>query len=95
MKVLVLIKAPEILHAFTELDVISEEGGVVSLHHNGEYIVANQYQSRINPEVEDIWEDLAERSKIYIKDYYDFSLIFHEMIVEAIQWLFLDYPEKN
>ena len=81
----------------TEFDVITEDGGVVSFHDNGENIAATYYQSRID-DVEDatsenIWEKLGE-GETYGDDF-DYETERETLIAEALNWLVLPQPEEG
>jgi len=71
----------------TSADVILEDGGVVSFHHNGENICSTYYQDRIEKPFDEIdWDKLAE-GKVYMKDWEGEDKITREMIMDALNWL--------
>ena len=82
-----------------ETTIILSDGGVSSIHHTGEYFLAEYYQSRIDLEqLEDesyqFWEELAE-GKMYCEEY-PVENITEEMIDESINWLGgIDQGEEN
>ena len=69
--------------------IIAQDGGVASLHHNQEHMLAELYQSRITPDTKivDMWETLSE-GKMYYKDYEGFEELKPHMIIESCNWLF-------
>ena len=71
-----------------DIDIITEDGGVASLHHNGENFVTTYYQHRIvdlRPE-DDIWEELAI-GKTYSVDWASGKPSEDEFIEDALAWL--------
>ncbi len=77
-----------------EFDVIVEDGGVVSVHHNGENLVSTYYQSRITQDMDpvDFWDELGS-GKAYMKDWPDGT---HRdaIIQDALDWLVLPAPAE-
>ena len=86
MKALILIESPKELHQFEEVDVILEDGGVVSIRHNGKCILSDYYQTRIDVDAENIWEQVGE-GKMYCKEWDSGDIVTHEMILDALNWL--------
>ena len=78
-----------------EFDVIVEDGGVVSVHHNGENLVSTYYQSRITEDMDpdEIWEILGS-GKAYTKDWPD-GTSRDEIIKDALSWLVLPAPAEG
>jgi hypothetical protein len=74
-------------------DIITEDGGVVSVYHNGDNWVSTYYQYRLTDCVPDdyMWDKLSEY-KVYIKDWESESTK-EEMIKDALDWLV--YPSPN
>lgn len=76
----------------TEADVFMSDGGVATMHHNGEHIITTYYQRRVVAEemeqegIEDIWEFLSE-GKAYCKDWEGEDKVTMEMIKDAVHWL--------
>ena len=77
-----------------EFDVIVEDGGVVSVHHNGENLVSTYYHNRITEEMdpEDFWDELGS-GKANMKDWPDGT---HRdaIIQDALDWLVLPAPTE-
>lgn len=72
-----------------DVDIICPDGGATCIHHNGEHWVSDYYQTRIDPAQEDIWEWLANNSKIYHKDWNNQlkdDYIDTAMIEDALAW---------
>jgi len=86
MRALILIDPPKELHQFKEVDVILEDGGVVCIRHNGEHVLSDYYQTRIDVNAEDIWEQIGE-GKMYCKDWEGEDIVTHDMILDALNWL--------
>ena len=78
-----------------EFDIIVEDGGVVSIHHNGESLVSTYYQSRITEDMspEDFWDELGS-GKAYMKDWPDGTHI-DAIIQDALNWLVLPAPAEG
>jgi hypothetical protein len=78
-----------------EFDVISEDGGVVSIYHNDENQVSMYYQDRITEDMDpdEIWETLAE-GKAYLKDWPEGT---HRdtIILDALDWLVFPTPVEG
>ena len=72
----------------TECDIFMSDGGVASIHHNGEHIITTYYQDRCDSEDEYIWEKLSE-GKVYCKDWEGEDKITDEMLEDAVQWLYM------
>lgn len=81
-------------HDEVEFDVITEDGGVVSVYHNDENRVSMYYQDRLTEDMDHdmIWETLAE-GKAYMKDWPE-GTTKEEIIQDALDWLVLPAPEK-
>lgn len=78
-----------------EFDIIIEDGGVVSVYHNGDNLVSMYYQNRITKEMdpEEFWDDLGS-GKAYIKDWTD-GISKDEIILDALNWLVLPAPAEG
>ncbi len=88
------MKAKVIFTSESEADIFISDGGVATLHHNGEHIITTYYQDRVVAEElnndESIWEKLSE-GKAYIKDWEGRDIIDDEMIEDAVNWLCVGY----
>jgi hypothetical protein len=77
-----------------EFIVLTEDGGCVAIHHNGDNIVSTYYQKRLtdieNPN--EVWNELAE-GKIYLKDW-DIEPTREIIIKDALDWLVCPAPKK-
>jgi hypothetical protein len=84
------MKAKVIFTSESEADIFISDGGVATLHHNGEHIVTTYYQDRVVAEElnddESIWEKLSE-GKVYMKDWEGRDIVDDEMIEDAVNWL--------
>lgn len=81
-------------HDEIEFDVITEDGGVVSVYHNDENQVSMYYQDRLTDDMDhdEIWETLAE-GKADTKDWPE-GTTKEEIIQDALDWLVLPAPEN-
>jgi hypothetical protein len=70
----------------TELLVVTEDGGVVTAHHNEEFMVTTYYKDRVEQIDDEMWEMLAD-SKQWTKDWKDKDGVDNEMIQDALEWL--------
>jgi len=68
------------------LVVVTEDGGVATIHHNGDNYVTTYYQSRLTDvnDPQELWQELGE-GKTYSKDWIQFDM--PEMIYDILQWL--------
>lgn len=75
-------------------DLFAPDGGVAVIRHNGEHMLTDYYQERIDPEwdEEEIWDKLAE-GEMYVQDWENEQYLTNEMIDDAINWL--GYDPKN
>ena len=75
-------------------DIITENGGVVSIHHNGENWVSSYYQSKLTECKSDdyIWDILSD-SKIYVYDW-ESEPTKEDIIKDALDWLVFPKPES-
>lgn len=77
-----------------QVDVITEDGGIATIYHNGENMVTMYYENRlttIDPK-EDIWEQLSY-SKAYMKDWDD-TMEMEDIIKNALEWLVFPSPKS-
>jgi len=72
---------------YEEADIVIEDGSIASIYHNGEHIITNLYQSRIDLDSNDYFENLANNSKIYLKDWDKYQNINNEIVEDAVTWL--------
>ena len=76
-----------------QVDVVTEDGGIATIYHNGDNMVTMYYENRlttIDPK-EDIWEQLSY-SKAYMKDWDD-SMEMEDIIKNALEWLAFPSPK--
>jgi hypothetical protein len=74
-----------------EFDIITEDGGVASVHYNGSSFITTYYQTRLTEiEGEDVWEELAE-GKSYSKNW-DEKTDKSEIINDSLNWLVVPSP---
>lgn len=76
-----------------EYDIITEDGGVVSVYHNGENWISTYYQSRLTdfPSEEYIWDALSD-SKTYVFTW-EIEPTKEEVIKDALEWLVFPRPD--
>lgn len=79
-------------YQYMEFDIITEDGGIVSVHHNGEHPVSTYYQDRLESwmEADYVFDQLAE-GKAYHKDWTD-DTPEEDIIQDALNWLVLPAP---
>lgn len=70
----------------TSIDIIVEDGGICSIHHNGTHLITTYYQDRTNRIDDDMWDNLAN-GKAYLKDWEDKQDVDDEVIEDALDWL--------
>lgn len=74
-------------------DIITEDGGIASVYHNGDNTVTNYYQSRLTDiDINNyLWDELSS-SKVYCKDW-DTAPSTDEVIKDALDWLVCPSPQ--
>lgn len=75
--------------------VIVEDGGIATCHNNGEYLITEYYQDRIEKEnvfVEDFWDILAE-GKMYLHDWENKYEWDEEVVQDMLNWLYMATDE--
>lgn len=79
-------------HAQDDFTIVTEDGGIVSVHHNGEHLVTTYYQNRMLPGTAPgmLWFELAE-GKSYSKDWIE-PATRSDIIKDALDWLVLPAP---
>ena len=71
----------------TEAIIFVEDGGIVTIHHNGDFLLSEMYQDRVEYYDEnEMWETLAE-GKMHIKSWRKKQEVDLEIIEHAIKWL--------
>jgi hypothetical protein len=73
-------------HSENEVDIILEDGGVATVHHNGEHLLTTYYQDRVHAIDDEMWDVLAD-GNTYTKDWNDKQVVDAEVIDDAIDWL--------
>lgn len=75
-------------------NIITEDGGVVSVHHTGEEWISTHYQNRLTDCKPDdyIWDKLSQ-DKGYIRNW-DSEKPKQELIEGALDWLVFPAPDK-
>lgn len=66
--------------------IYTEDGGVSTIHHNGDCFLTEYYQSRMTDLSDEQW-GLVNEGKIYSKEWPHKSYIDDEMIEDALRWL--------
>lgn len=92
MKILVImLRNPKGMNTMPEEGyVIGQDGQISTMYHNGEHMILEHYQDRLElPNEESIWDQLGA-GKMYIEDYYEEHWITYPMINEAMSWHNLD-----
>lgn len=76
------------------LDIITEDGGIASVYHNGDNMVTNYYQTRLTEINKDeyIWDELSN-SKVYCHDW-DGEPTKEQLITDALDWLVYPRPKN-
>ena len=74
------------LNKETDATVILEDGGIATVHHNGEHIVSTYYQDRIERYDQDNLDGISEGKTSY-KDWQDKQVVDEEVIQDALEWL--------
>lgn len=79
---------------FTEASIILKDGGIATIHHNGNSLVTTYYQDRLKSRTVEIWDKLGE-GKAYVKEWLeeDIHYITNKVIDNALLWLELS-PDK-
>lgn len=72
--------------ARTEATIFLEDGGIATIHHNGEHLLTTTYQDKPKIFNADMWDVLSEGS-IYINDWENKQSIDREVIEHALNWL--------
>jgi len=74
------------LNKETDATVILEDGGIVTVHHNGEHLISTYYQDRLESYNLESLSTLCE-GKVHLKDWQYKQVIDEEVIQDAIGWL--------
>lgn len=76
-----------------EFIILTEDGGIVAVHNNGDNLVSSYYQNRISDTMDsdNVWEELAE-GKVYMKDWDNESV--QHIIQDALSWLVVPAPDN-
>lgn len=82
-------------YSHTDFNLITEDGGLAFIYHNGDNYITEYYQNRLTEidENEDIWEQLGE-GKVYYKEWskeYDKQ----SAINDALNWLVVSSTPIN
>lgn len=76
--------------------VIVQDGGIATCHNNGEHLITEYYQDRIDDESLDsedgFWDTLAE-GKMYIKDWTEKQEWDEEVVQDMLEWLYATTEE--
>ena len=70
----------------TEGLVITEDGGVVTMHHNDDHIISTYHGNRIEEVSPLMWEELYD-GKQWLHDWKDKQEIDDEVVQDALEWL--------
>jgi hypothetical protein len=70
--------------------IVCDDGGVATLHHNGEHIIAELYQNRITKDTDlsNMFDELGE-GKMYIQDYPNDDVVHPSHIKDCAKWLYV------
>jgi hypothetical protein len=69
-----------------EMTIVTEDGGVVTVHHNGTHMITTYYQDRVEQFDENMWEEL-DSSKQYLHDWKGKQEVDDEIVQDALEWL--------
>ncbi|MEI6586723.1 MAG: hypothetical protein WCL56_11590 [Sediminibacterium sp.] len=87
------MKFRTIIEANDEFIILTEDGGIVAVHNNGENLVSTYYQNRLdsvsNPD--DLWEELGS-GKAYCNDWDNESV--QHIVKDALNWMVVPAPDK-
>lgn len=85
-------RVKEYQYEYMVFDVITEDGGIVAVHFNGEHPVSTYYQDRLADwmDADNVFNQLAE-GKAYTKDWKE-DATEEEIIQDALNWLVLPSP---
>lgn len=69
------------------IDIITEDGGIACVYHNGENLVTHYYQTKLTDISKDnyVWDELSNGS-IYCNDW-DGEPTRDEIVSDALSWL--------
>jgi hypothetical protein len=70
----------------TEMTIFMEDGGVVTTYHNGEHLLTEMYQDRVDIFDGEMFDRLGE-GKMYVKPWKKKQTIDQEVIDHALEWL--------
>lgn len=74
--------------AGTDAIIFLEDGGIVTVHSNGEHLISTKYQNRIEKfDGDEMWEVLGE-GKSYTTTWHDKNHVDQEIINNALDWLY-------
>jgi hypothetical protein len=74
-----------------EFDIVTEDGGIASVHHNGSNLITTYYQTRLTEiSGDDIWGEIGE-GKTYSKEWEDGAKQ-SDIILDALNWLVTPMP---
>ena len=76
-----------------EFIIVTEDGGIVAVHNNGENLVSTYYQNRLTDvtSLDEVWEQLST-GKAFMKDWDNESV--QTIIQDALNWLVVPAPEQ-
>lgn len=69
----------------TEVTIFTENGGITTTYHNGEHLLSEMYQDRVDFFDSEVFDRLE--GKIYIRDWENKQVVDQEVIQQAIEWL--------
>lgn len=77
-------------------EVITEDGGVAAVHHNGSNYVTTYYGVRLTDcDINNyIWDELS-KDKTYFKDWEGDDALEIDMILDALEWLVFPSPQEE
>lgn len=88
-----------IINDSDDTTIILEDGGVATIHSNGEHLITTYYQSRVEKFTfdDEMWGILDE-GKQYVRDWVGQTKVTDALILDALRWLALgvnDFTEVN
>jgi hypothetical protein len=69
-----------------EATIVTEDGGVATVHHNGQNLVTTYYQLRVEQFDDDMW-DILQEGKQYLKNWTSKQEVDEDTIHAALEWL--------
>lgn len=74
--------------------IILEDGGIATIHNNGEHLITTYFQSRVDKFTfdDDMWSKLDD-GKQYIRDWAGQTKVTDALILDALRWMAIGVNE--